>query len=444
MKVTFLTAGTGSYHCGACMRDNALVTALHRAGHEVALLPMYLPMVLDEEVLPQVKKAPIFFGGINVYLQQKFALFRHTPRWLDKLTNGVGLLRAVAGRSHMTRGRDLGEMTLGMLRVEESRLTKELDKLIDWLEHHEKPDLICLSNALLAGLTREMKRRLRVPVIVFFQGEDTFLDSLPEPFREQSWAEMKERLTEADMLVSPSRFYADLMAGRLGIAASAIEVLPNGIVLEGYGPARMEKPPAIGYLARMTREKGLGILVDGYLALQRTGSHPDCRLKIAGSCTAGDAEFVSAMKKKIEEAGLSAKVEWRPNLTREEKEEFLRSLTLFSVPVTYPEAFGLYVVEAMASGVPVVNPDASSFPEIVAATEGGVLVPPGDPAELAAGWERLLNDPKELRAMGERGRRGVEERYSVTAMRDGFVVLAEQVLAAAGQGRKSQEQELIS
>ncbi|MFM1558462.1 MAG: glycosyltransferase family 4 protein [Roseibacillus sp.] len=444
MKVTFLTAGTGSYHCGACMRDNTLVTALHRAGHEVALLPMYLPMMLDEEVLPQVMEAPIFFGGINVYLQQKFSLFRHTPRWLDKLTNGVGLLRAVARRSPMTSGRDLGEMTLGMLRVEESRLTKELDKLIDWLEHHEKPDLICLSNALLAGLTREMKRRLRVPVIVFFQGEDTFLDSLPDPFREQSWAEMKERLTEADMLVSPSRFYADLMAGRLGIAASAIEVLPNGIVLEGYGPARMEEPPAIGYLARMTREKGLGILVDSYLALQRAGSHPDCRLKIAGSCTAGDAEFVSAMKKKIEEAGLSAKVEWRPNLTREGKEEFLRSLTLFSVPVTYPEAFGLYVVEAMASGVPVVKPDASSFPEIVAATEGGVLVPPGDPAELAAAWERLLDDPKELRAMGERGRRGVEERYSVTAMRDGFVVLAEQVLAAAGQGPKSQEQELIS
>jgi hypothetical protein len=159
MKVTFLTAGTGSYHCGACMRDNTLVTALHRDGHEVALLPMYLPMMLDEEVLPRVEEAPIFFGGINVYLQQKFALFRHTPKWVDRLLNGAGLLKSVAKRSHMTSAHDQGEMTLAMLRVEESRLTKELEKLLDWLAHHEKPDVICLSNALLAGLTRELKRR---------------------------------------------------------------------------------------------------------------------------------------------------------------------------------------------------------------------------------------------------------------------------------------------
>ena len=99
MKVTFLTAGTGSYYCGACMRDNTLVTALHRDGHQLALLPMYLPMQLDEEVLPQVQEAPIFFGGINVYLQQKFSFFRHTPRWLDSLLNGAGLLRAAARRS---------------------------------------------------------------------------------------------------------------------------------------------------------------------------------------------------------------------------------------------------------------------------------------------------------------------------------------------------------
>ena len=61
MKVTFLTAGTGSYHCGACMRDNTLVSALHRDGHEVALLPLYLPMQLDEESPPEIRDSPIFF-----------------------------------------------------------------------------------------------------------------------------------------------------------------------------------------------------------------------------------------------------------------------------------------------------------------------------------------------------------------------------------------------
>ena len=208
------------------MRDNTLVTALHRDGHEVALLPMYLPMQLDEEVLPQVAKAPIFFGGINVYLQQKFALFRHTPRWLDKLFNGAGLLRSAAKRSHMTSAREQGEMCLAMLQVDESRLTKELDKLVDWLKNHEKPELIALSNAMLSGLTRELKKRLDgIPVIGFFQGEDSFLDSLPEPYKKQSWDEMKVRLAECDMLVAPTRFYAGMMAERLGFDANEIEVL---------------------------------------------------------------------------------------------------------------------------------------------------------------------------------------------------------------------------
>ena len=69
---------------------------------------MYLPMQLDEEVLPQVRDAPIFFGGINVYLQQKFALFRHTPRWLDDILDHRGLLRLAGRRSTMTQGAELG------------------------------------------------------------------------------------------------------------------------------------------------------------------------------------------------------------------------------------------------------------------------------------------------------------------------------------------------
>jgi len=433
MKVTFLSAGTGSYHCGACMRDNTLVTALHRDGHEVALLPLYLPMQLDEDVIPQVREAPIFFGGINVYLQQKFSFFRHTPRWLDRLLNGAGLLRTAARRSHMTSPREQAEMCLAMLQVDESDLTKELDKLMDWLEHHERPDLIALSNSLLSGMTRELKKRLGdIPVMAFFQGEDGFLDSLPEPYRTRSWEEMKERLGECDMLVAPSNFYAGVMAKHLGIPVAGIEVLPNGINLEGYGEPADNSVQAIGYLARMSREKGLGDLVDAYLLLQEGGRFPQCRLRIAGSCPPGDEAFVKDQKEKIEQAGLSKMVDWHPNLTREEKTEFLRGLTVFSVPMQYSEAFGLCLIEAMASGVPVVNPGGSAFEEIAAVTGGGQTVAPGDPSALARGWEELLANPEEAVAMGERGRRGVVERYSVTAMKDGFLELAGRVCAAAG------------
>lgn len=431
MKVVFLTAGTGSYHCGACMRDNTLVKALHRDGHEVALLPMYLPMMLDEEVLPEVKQTPVFFGGINVFLQQKFSLFRKTPRWFDRLLNGTGLLKAAAKRSHMTSARDHGEMALAMLRVEESQLTKELDKLIEWLRDHEKPDLICLSNALLAGLTRELKRRLNdIPVIAFFQGEDTFLDGLPEPFRKECWEEMKQRLDECDALVSPTKFYGEMMAERMGMNPDRIDVLPNGIDLEGYAPMERKEgdPPVIGYLARMCEVKGLGILVDAFIALHRSSGPEDCRLRVVGSCTDGDEEFVASLKQRLEDAGLSALVDWHPNVTREEKADLLQSFTLFSVPVIYPEAFGLYVVEAMACGVPVVQPKGASFPEIVEPTGAGELVAPEDPEALAATWQRLLGDPEALRAMGESGRRGAEHRFSVDAMKNGFLTLARRVV----------------
>ena len=187
MKIVFLTPGTGSYYCGACMRDNALARELHRAGDDVTMAPMYLPHTLDEEALPGSARVPVFFGGINVYLQQKVPLFRRTPAFVDRLLNSTGLLRWAARHSHMTSARDHGEMTLEMFNVGSSRLGKELEKLMGWLEHTERPDIVCLSTALLAGFAEPLKRRLGAPVVTFFQGEDTFLDGLPEPFRTQCW-----------------------------------------------------------------------------------------------------------------------------------------------------------------------------------------------------------------------------------------------------------------
>jgi glycosyltransferase involved in cell wall biosynthesis len=410
------------------MRDNALAKSLHAAGHQVSLLPMYLPLQLDEEVLAQPGN-PIFFGGINVFLQQKLALFRHTPRWFDKLLNNSSLLRSAAKRSHMTSAREHGEMALAMLRIEHSHFGKELDKLIDWLAS-EKPDLLCLGTALQAGMIRELKRRLDVKIICCFQGEDSFLDGLPEPFKTQCWEELRIRLAEADLLVSPSRFYADLMRRRLDAPDLPIEVMPNGIDLDGYRvSAPATSPPVIGYLARMIREKGVHHLVQAFIHLRNRLHHPDVRLHIAGSATAGDLKLVTTLKQQLEAAGLSDDVTWSPNINREEKADMLASLTLFSVPATYPEAFGLYLVEALACGVPVVQPEASSFPEIIAASQAGVLVPPDDPLALATAWHELLQHPEDLQIFGENGRRAAAQAYSAEAMRNRFLALAEPLVS---------------
>lgn len=422
MNVVFLTAGTGSYYCGACMRDNALARELQRMGHEVTIAPLYLPLILDEPALAGAEQVPVFFGGINVFLQQKLALFRHTPAAFDRLLNSTGLLKWAARHSHMTSARDHGEMTLEMLQIDASRLRKELENLMTWLEKIEKPDLVCLSNALLAGFAGEVKRRIGSPVVVFFQGEDLFLDGLPEPFRSRCWAELAARLKTADLLLSPTRFYADYIGQRLALADGQVKVAYNGIQLEGYSPATTSPAtPTIGYLARMSREKGLWALVDAFIALARDHGDGTTRLKIGGAATAGDERGIAAAKQRLAEAGLEARVSWHPNLTREEKIEFLRSLTLFSVPVQYPEAFGLYLIEAMACGVPVVQPRSAAFPELVEMTGGGRCVNPGDPSALAAGWNELLREPDRGRGLGQAGRDGVLRLFGAPTMAQQFL-----------------------
>lgn len=411
MKITILTAGTGSYYCGACMRDNALARELISRGHEAHLVPMYLPLQLDEERVDD--SVPVFFGGINVYLQQKYGIFRKLPRWVDRLFNGRGLLRAVAKRSHLTSAKEQGEMTCQMLRLEESNLAKEVDKLVEWLNRDGKPDVVVLSNALLSGLIRELKKRLDAPVVCTFQGEDSFLDGLPDPWRKDAWSEMGKRVLDADALVSPSQYYAEVMEKRLELDNGSIEVIPNGIDLSGYQEGCGEG--RIGYLARMCHSKGLGLLVDAFIEL----NDRSLTLAVAGTMGGGDDAYVAGLKAKLEVAGLADRVEWHPDLDREKKAGFLGGLSIFSVPVIYPEAFGLYLVEAMACGVPVVMPDASAFPEIVSEAGCGVLVKPESSKDLARGIRELLDHPQR-KEMGEKGRRAVEDRYHVGAMAAGF------------------------
>jgi glycosyltransferase involved in cell wall biosynthesis len=436
MKIVLITPGTGSYYCGVCMRDNALAKELIRQGHEALMVPMYLPLTLDESAADG--EAPVFFGGINVYLQQKFALFRHTPRWLDRLLDARGLLRLAGKQSGMTDTSDLGALTHSMLSGEEGNQRKELEKLVEWLREH-KPDAVWLSTALLVGLAREIRQTLGVPVLCSLQGEDSFLDSLREPWRTRCWERLAERAQDCDAHIAPSRFYADIMAPRMRLAPEQLRVIFNGIALDGFAPAERgalpliernengAKPPTIGYLARFIPGKGIGIVVDAFIELKRRGRFPNAKLRCAGAMTSGDEKYVETLKTKLAAAGLGGDVEFLPNVSREEKIAFLKSLTLLSVPATYPEAFGLYLVEALAAGVPVVQPRISAFPELVEATGGGITFEPNTPIALADAWESLLGDPAKMRAFGETGRAAVEREFSMPRMAERFLALTREV-----------------
>lgn len=420
MNLAFLTPGTGNYYCGVCMRDNSLARALMDAGHEVTMLPTYLPHFLDEE--PASPDQPIFFGGINVYLQHKFALFRHTPAWLDRAFDSKWLLRKAADRSHMTSGKDLGEITLSTFRGEDGPLAKEVRKVVDWFRKHGAPDALLLSTILLAGIGRALKRELDVPTYGFLQGEDSFLDSLPVPYREQAWELLSKDAAKLDGCIAPSRYFGEEMKNRLSLSSDKLHHLPNGISLDGYAPAEtIPQTPALGFLARQCPLKGLDLLVDAYLEIMKRGRRPDLELRIAGGMTGEDNAYVNEQKNKLRDAGLLEKAGFHPNLDRDEKLAFLRDLTLLCVPSRYPEAFGLYVLEALAAGIPVVLPSIGAFPEIIQATQGGHLYDPKPPENLSAALEAALANPEQLKETGLRGHQAVREQYSNQALANRLV-----------------------
>ena len=421
MNIVQLTPGAGPMYCGNCFRDNALVAELRRQGHEVVMVPLYLPLTLDEE--DQSADTPVFFGGINVYLDQKMPVWQHVPGFLNRLFSTRTLLEWAGGRAAKTKASELGELTLSMLRVEEGRQARELDDLIGWLKQQPPPDVVCFSNALLLGMARRIRTELQTTIVCTLQGEDGFLDSLPDPHRAAAWQLVGERAADVDLFIAPSRYFADLMTRRLNLPAERVMVIHNGINLEGYRQSILERAtrnaaPVLGYLARMCHEKGLDTLVEAFILLKQRGNIQRLKLHVAGSCGPSDEPFVKSLRKRLAEAGYIGETAFSPNISRAEKIGFLESLSVFSVPARYGEAYGMYLIEALAAGVPVVQPRTAAYPELVEATGGGALCEPENPKSLADAIEALLLEPDQARSIGGAGRNVVFERYSIKAMAD--------------------------
>ncbi|MAK45727.1 MAG: hypothetical protein CMI24_00480 [Opitutae bacterium] len=375
------------------------------------MLPTYLPHFLDEE--DASPDQPIFFGGINVYLQHKFSLFRHTPKWIDKAFDNKWLLRKAAARSGMTSSKDLGEITLSTFRGEDGPLVKEVNKVLTWFKEQGSPDILFLSTIMLAGIGKVLRRELQIPVYGFLQGEDSFLDSLLPEYRVEAWRLLSQDVALLDGCIAPSKYFGNLMAERLALKPSKIKHHPNGITTEGILPVEnAPSSPSLGYLARLCPLKGLDLLVDAFIELKGTGNHDKLSLKIAGGMTDEDEPFVEEQKSKLSRAGLDKHFSISPNISRAEKLEFLKYLTVFSVPARYPEAFGLYVVEAMLAGVPVVLPNSGAFPEIIKATKGGQLYDTSAAGTLTETLDALLSDSKRAKDIGLQAHEAVLEQYA--------------------------------
>ncbi len=400
-------------YCGSCLRDNALAKSLMDAGHDVLLIPTYTPTRTDET---NVSLHRVFLGGINIYLQQHFEIFRKSPQFLDRLFDCRPLLQILTRLGISVDPADLGSLTVSMLRGADGALRKEVFKLIRFLENDVSPDIINLPNSLLIALAPAIKSRMNVPVCCTLQGEDLFLQGLGEPYRSQSIRIIHENAPYVDAFVAVSRYGADSMADYLGIDRNRIHVVPLGINFDGFSARSGDDPDpfTIGYLARITPEKGLHFLCEAY-HLFRTHA-PSGRLHAAGYLAPEHKPYLAGVRRDLDAWRLSGDFHYFGEIDRGAKVEFLHRLSVLSVPEYYADPKGLFLLEAMAAGIPVVQPRRGAFAEIVERTGGGILVEPDDPEHLAQALLELSKNPEKRIELGRRGFNGVRAHYSAARM----------------------------
>jgi len=446
MRIAFITAGAGGSYCGACMRDVGIARGLIRRGHDVLLMPIYTPLVVEG---PDPSLGRVFYGGINAWLQQHSALFRHTPAALDRLLDRPGLLRRVSRFAIETRPEDLGAMTVSVLRGPAGRQAKELDKLVRFLERVGPFDLVHLTNSLLGGMAPTLKGRLGAPVVCSLQGEEFFIQRLGEPYRDQAVALLRDGAGAIDLFVAPGEAYADEMASVLAVERSRIRVVPTGIDLETYRPekgsdsltsgdptprGRVRGPFRIGFLSRLSPAKGLDVLCEAFGLLARRRDERMV-LAVAGQPVSRRNRFWRRLLNDLGRAGLVDRVEYAGAVDLAGKVAFLRRCSVFSVPSRLPERRGVAVLEALACGVPVVLPRRRGYDEIVSLIGGGVLVEPDDAEALAGGIETLLDRPDEVARLARSAAAGAARHFSATLMVDRMLQVYRAIVDVPGAGR---------
>jgi glycosyltransferase involved in cell wall biosynthesis len=417
MKILSVTAGAAGMYCGSCFRDNALAAELMARGHDITLVPVYTPTRTDE---PNVSRHRVLFGGISVYLQQYSSFFRRTPRVLDRLWDSPWLIGMLASRAVSTDARLLGDLTISMLQGDRGVLRKEFEKLVEWIREEPLPDVINLPNSLLIGMAGPLRTAFGRPICCTLQGEELFLNGLAEPYRDRAIALIRQQVNHIDRFVAVSEYCARFMSNLLEIPPARIAVVPLGISMAGYQPKATATATSfsVGYFARIAPEKGLHVLADSYVQLRRRMGKAPARLIAAGYIAPAQASYLNDVRRLLEKAGLEGEFTYRGAVDRDGKLAFLRELDVLSVPATYDEPKGMFLLEAMAAGVPVVQPRRGGFIEIVEKTEGGLLVQPDDPAALADGLHSMWSDPAKRQTLGERAFSGVRAHYTIALSAD--------------------------
>lgn len=435
MKIVNIVPGFGGiFYCGNCQRDGAFVRELRRAGHQATLLPMYLPLTINDPSVvtnqgSDVTDTPVFYGAVSIYLKQQFPLMRKMPHWMEHALNSKPVLKFAAGKSGSTRAQGMEALTESMLLGKEGFQRDELDELVRFLKNHGKPDIVHFSNVLLLGLAKQIREEVKVPVVFSLQDEDVWVDTMTPRWQQRMWDLMARKARDADAFLSVSAWFANKMQEKLDIPDEKLHVIPIGVNPEGYRFNEPSfSPPTIGYLSRICEDNGFGVLVDAFLILKESGRFPGLRLHATGGYTGDDRAFIHHQEQKIMERKFKDDFRIFEHYKPGELSSFFKTLSVMSVPVLKGEAFGLYQIEALASGVPLVQPAIGAFPEIIADTGGGITYHPNTPETLADALAGLLADHHRLKILAKEGRRVVEEKYNAGVLAEKMVGLYRQVI----------------
>ncbi len=418
-KIVYMTAGAAGMYCGSCMHDNALARSLRAAGADCVLQPVYTPVRTDGV---SVASERVFFGGIQIYLLSRFGWFHRVPGSIRSMLDRPGLLRLATRRAASTDPARLGKLAVSMLRGEHGEQADEVARLTDWLADEMKPQMVVLSNLLIGGALPTIRRRLPdAKLVVMLQGDDIFLDHLPRDARGEAIRLCSELVDSVDHFIVNSHFYGEKMSALLGIADDRWQVHPLSIDLAPFETHSEVTAPRrddvfrIGYLARLAPEKGLHQLVDAFIGLAGRPENADVELHIAGWLGRHNESYLETLIGRIAKAGLSDRFVHHGSPDLETKIRFLHSLDVLSVPTDYEDPKGLFVLEALAAGVPVVQPDHGAFGELIESTGGGLTYPCDAPDQLAARLQQIKQDVPLRERLAAAGRNAVREKHGITS-----------------------------